>query len=110
MQTYAERLRGLGVANPLSASALSESALATVNVNAGRLSRVALAGEALRRVRQKLRGLDAGACGVASAADGGDMLSLGESLSVEGQVNSLILQATDPNNLALLFHGWQPYL
>ena len=31
-------------------------------------------------------------------------------MSVEGQVNSLIQQATDPNNLALLFHGWQPYV
>lgn len=31
-------------------------------------------------------------------------------LSVSGQVNYLIQQATDPTNLAKLFHGWQPFL
>ena len=29
---------------------------------------------------------------------------------ISGQVNALIQQATDPNNLALLFHGWQPHV
>ncbi|PAA68849.1 hypothetical protein BOX15_Mlig009488g1, partial [Macrostomum lignano] len=32
------------------------------------------------------------------------------SLNVDGQVSYLIKQATDPRNLALVFHGWQPYL
>jgi len=30
--------------------------------------------------------------------------------SINGQVNLLIQKARDPNNLALLFHGWQAYL
>ena len=31
-------------------------------------------------------------------------------LSVSGQVNYLIQQATDPCNMAKLFYGWQPFL
>jgi len=52
-----------------------------------------LAERALLRVTQKLEGREEGS-----------------KLSVEGQVNSLIQQATDPNNLALLFAGWQAYV
>lgn len=52
-----------------------------------------LAERALLRVTQKLEGREEGS-----------------KLSVEGQVNSLIQQATDPNNLAMLFAGWQAYV
>ncbi len=31
-------------------------------------------------------------------------------LSVAGHVNMLITEATDPRNLARLYHGWQPWL
>lgn len=34
----------------------------------------------------------------------------GSYLSVEGQVNSLIMQARDPKRLCQLFVGWQPYI
>jgi hypothetical protein len=34
----------------------------------------------------------------------------GYHMSIEGQVNSLIQQATDPENLALLFPGWQSFV
>ena len=52
-----------------------------------------LAERALLRVTQKLEGREDGS-----------------QLSVEGQVNGLIQQATDPDNLALLFAGWQAYV
>ncbi|XP_051160028.1 serine-protein kinase ATM-like [Leptopilina boulardi] len=51
------------------------------------------ANRALLRVQQKLQGVEDGV-----------------TLSVEGQVESLIQQARDPSNLCLLFHGWQAYL
>lgn len=52
-----------------------------------------LAERALLRLKEKLKGnLD------------------GTSLSVSGQVNMLIQQATDPYLLCQLFAGWQPYL
>jgi len=35
---------------------------------------------------------------------------LSSELSVEYQVNDLIMQATDVNNVGSIFHGWQPYL
>ena len=34
----------------------------------------------------------------------------GVPLSVSGQVNHLIQEATDPNNLCILFPGWQPWI
>lgn len=37
-------------------------------------------------------------------------MRLSARLSVEATVNELIQQATDPNNLSMLFFGWQPYL
>ncbi len=52
-----------------------------------------LAERALLRVTQKLNGMEEGS-----------------HLSVQGQVTSLIQQATDPDNLALVYFGWQPYL
>lgn len=52
-----------------------------------------LAERALLRVTQKLNGVEEGS-----------------HLSVQGQVTSLIQQATDPQNLALVYFGWQPYL
>ncbi|KAL0274886.1 UNVERIFIED_CONTAM: hypothetical protein PYX00_002916 [Menopon gallinae] len=53
-----------------------------------------MAERALIRLKQKLQGTETG--GVAT--------------NTEGQVNSLIQQARDPNNLCRLFHGWQAYL
>lgn len=34
----------------------------------------------------------------------------GVPLSINGQVNHLIQEATDPSNLCALFPGWQPWL
>ncbi len=34
----------------------------------------------------------------------------GVPLSVNGQVNRLIQEATDPTNLCVLFPGWQPWI
>lgn len=34
----------------------------------------------------------------------------GVPLSVSGQVNHLIQEATDPENLSVLFSGWQPWI
>ena len=34
----------------------------------------------------------------------------GVQLSVSGQVNHLIQEASDPVNLSALFHGWQPWI
>jgi len=47
------------------------------------------ADRALRRVKQKLQGLE-----------------VGTFLNVSGQVNHLIQSATDPHNLSKMFHGW----
>ena len=52
-----------------------------------------LAERALLRVTHKLNGMEEGS-----------------HLSVQGQVTSLIQQATDLENLALVYFGWQPYL
>ena len=38
------------------------------------------------------------------------MAKLSASLSVEYTVNDLIQQATNPDNLGTIFHGWQPAL
>lgn len=51
------------------------------------------AANALLKVQHKLRGYEQNS-----------------QLSVGGQVNYLIQQATDACNLAKIFHGWQPYL
>ena len=51
-----------------------------------------LAERALLRLQQKLMGTEEGMA-----------------KSVEGQVNRLIQIARDPQNLALLYSGWQPY-
>ena len=52
-----------------------------------------MAERVLLRVTQKLNGMEDG-----------------YHLSVEGQVNLLIQQATDPARLCALFAGWQPYI
>ena len=52
-----------------------------------------MAERALLRVNQKLNGVEEECA-----------------LSVEGQVNLLIQQATDPARLSCLFDGWQPYI
>lgn len=54
-----------------------------------------LAERSLNRVRVKLCGMEQAETAAAS---------------INGQVNLLIQKARDPNNLALLFHGWQAYL
>jgi len=48
---------------------------------------------ALLRIQQKLQGYE-----------------YGEALSVEGQVNELISEATDPERLCKMFGGWTPWL
>ncbi len=45
------------------------------------------------RLRQKLQGVEDGVA-----------------MSVKGQVNRLIQEATDPKNLCRIFPGWQPWL
>ena len=52
-----------------------------------------MAERVLLRVIQKLNGMEDG-----------------YHLSVDGQVNLLIQQATDPSRLCALFPGWQPYI
>lgn len=52
-----------------------------------------LAERALLRVSHKLTGMEEG-----------------YHMSIEGQVNALIQQATDPDNLAVMFAGWQAYV
>ena len=52
-----------------------------------------LAERALLRVTHKLNGMEEGS-----------------HLSVQGQVTSLIQQATDIDNLALIYFGWRPYV
>lgn len=52
-----------------------------------------LAERALLKLRQKLQGIEEGVA-----------------TSVEGQVSRLIHNATNPNNLCHLFHGWQAYI
>ncbi|KAE9539511.1 hypothetical protein AGLY_004763 [Aphis glycines] len=54
-----------------------------------------LAERSLNRVRDKLCGMEQAETAAAS---------------INGQVNLLIQKARDPNNLALIFHGWQAYL
>ena len=48
------------------------------------------------RLQQKLEGLE-------------DPTS-GEAMSVQGQVQLLLNEATDPENLCMLYHGWAPWL
>ena len=50
---------------------------------------------ALLRIRQKLKGYE----------DPG-----GDAMSVEGHVKYLISEATDPDNLCRIYHGWSPWL
>jgi len=38
------------------------------------------------------------------------MEEAGSAATVNGQVNRLIHQAMDPDNLSMLFNGWQAYL
>ena len=52
-----------------------------------------MAERVLLRLREKLEGIEDGV-----------------PLSVSGQVNHLIQDATDPANLCLLFPGWQPWM
>jgi phosphatidylinositol kinase/protein kinase (PI-3 family) len=51
---------------------------------------------ALLRLKQKLQGLE-------------DPTS-GEAMSVQGQVQLLLNEATDAENLCMLYHGWAPWL
>lgn len=52
-----------------------------------------MAERVLVRLRQKIDGVEDGTV-----------------LSVKGQVNHLIREATDERNLSRLYHGWQPWL
>ena len=52
-----------------------------------------MAERVLLRLQEKLEGIEDGV-----------------PLSVSGQVNQLIQEATDPSNLCLLFPGWQPWI
>jgi ataxia telangiectasia mutated family protein len=52
-----------------------------------------MAERVLLRLQEKLEGIEDGV-----------------PLSVSGQVNQLIQEATDPSNLCLLFAGWQPWI
>ena len=52
-----------------------------------------MAERVLLRLREKLEGIEDGV-----------------PLSVSGQVNHLIQEATDPGNLCMLFPGWQPWI
>lgn len=52
-----------------------------------------MAERVLLRLQEKLEGIEDGV-----------------PLSVTGQVNQLIQEATDPSNLCLLFPGWQPWI
>ena len=52
-----------------------------------------MAERVLLRLQEKLEGIEDGV-----------------PLSVSGQVNKLIQEATDPNNLCLLFPGWQAWI
>ena len=52
-----------------------------------------MAERVLLRVVQKLNGMEDG-----------------HHLSIEGQVNTLIQQARDPDRLSRVFPGWQPYI
>ena len=49
-----------------------------------------------------------GCCGLQEKLAGG--IEDGVRLSVSGQVNALIQEATDPANLCQLFPGWQPWV
>ena len=52
-----------------------------------------MANRALLRLKQKLSGVEGGSF-----------------LSIEGQINYLILEAKDKNNLCKLYPGWQPWM
>ena len=52
-----------------------------------------MAERVLLRLQEKLEGIEDGV-----------------PLSISGQVNQLIQEATDPRNLCLLFPGWQPWI
>lgn len=52
-----------------------------------------MAERVLLRLQEKLEGIEDGV-----------------PLSVSGQVNNLIQEATDPANLCVLFPGWQPWI
>lgn len=52
-----------------------------------------MAERVLLRLQEKLEGIEDGV-----------------PLSISGQVNHLIQEATDPANLCLLFPGWQPWI
>lgn len=80
-------------ASVLNASTVAELLQNEVVGTTGSNSRCSLAGRALLRVKEKLRGLESGSV-----------------LSVEGQVNMLIQQATDEEKLCAMFVGWQPYI
>ncbi|XP_039255246.2 serine-protein kinase ATM-like [Styela clava] len=76
----------------LNASTVAELLNDNLNTTTA-VNRSSLAGRALLRVQEKLRGLESGAV-----------------LSVEGQINLLIQQATDFERLCAMFAGWQPYI
>lgn len=86
------------IESEMTASVLNASTVAELLQNEGpstttSSAQSSLAGRALLRVKEKLRGLESGSV-----------------LSVEGQVNMLIQQATDEEKLCAMFVGWQPYI
>jgi len=64
----------------------------TVTCRSDGAERNADAERAIFRVKSKLQGLE-----------------YGEPLSIEGQVNQLIIEARNPPNLERLFAGWMPF-
>ena len=65
----------------------------TNTVGNGLTSTNKMAERVLLRLQEKLEGIEDGV-----------------PLSVSGQVNKLIQEATDPSNLCLLFPGWQAWI
>lgn len=65
----------------------------STTANGGADSTNKMAERVLLRLQEKLEGIEDGV-----------------PLSVSGQVNHLIQEATDPANLCLLFPGWQPWI
>lgn len=65
----------------------------TTTVNGEMDSTNKMAERVLLRLQEKLEGIEDGV-----------------PLSISGQVNHLIQEATDPANLCMLFPGWQPWI
>jgi hypothetical protein len=89
------RSAGAGAASAVSSEVVSANTnrRPTQQVGAGTTE---AASRALLRLKQKLQGLE-------------DPTS-GEAMSVQGQVQLLLNEATDAENLCMLYHGWAPWL